>query len=68
MQRPEAKNRLERPLRSTETGSWNKTGENPRRNGLFGFGWEICGLEGLDGGRDRDRTCDPLDVNEVLSR
>ena len=29
---------------------------------------EICGLVGLDGGRDRDRTCDPLDVNEVLSR
>ena len=29
---------------------------------------EIGGLEGLDGGRDRDRTCDPLDVNEVLSR
>jgi hypothetical protein len=25
-------------------------------------------LIGLDGGRDRDRTCDPLDVNEVLSR
>jgi hypothetical protein len=23
---------------------------------------------GPDGGRDRDRTCDPLDVNEVLSR
>jgi hypothetical protein len=23
---------------------------------------------GLGGGRDRDRTCDPLDVNEVLSR
>jgi hypothetical protein len=22
----------------------------------------------LNGGRDRDRTCDPLDVNEVLSR
>jgi hypothetical protein len=22
----------------------------------------------VDGGRDRDRTCDPLDVNEVLSR
>ena len=22
----------------------------------------------LDGGRDRDLTCDPLDVNEVLSR
>jgi hypothetical protein len=28
----------------------------------------IRGLVGLDGGRDRDRTCDPLDVNEVLSR
>jgi hypothetical protein len=24
--------------------------------------------KGLNGGRDRDRTCDPLDVNEVLSR
>ena len=26
------------------------------------------GNDGRDGGRDRDRTCDPLDVNEVLSR
>ena len=26
------------------------------------FGWTG------NGGRDRDRTCDPLDVNEVLSR
>jgi hypothetical protein len=23
---------------------------------------------GFDGGRDRDRTCDPYDVNVVLSR
>jgi hypothetical protein len=23
-------------------------------------------INGMDGGRDRDRTCDPLDVNEVL--
>ena len=29
--------------------------------GKFGVGL-------VDGGRDRDRTCDPLDVNEVLSR
>src|SRR5712664_2050862 len=28
----------------------NDTGENPRRNGLFGADPEICGLEGLDGG------------------
>jgi hypothetical protein len=30
----------------------------------------IVGDAGIvgDGGRDRDRTCDPLDVNEVLSR
>ena len=42
--------------------------KNPRRNGLFAGDVEICGLVGLDGGRDRDRTCDPLDVNEVLSR
>ena len=56
MRRPEAKNRLERPLGSTETGSWNKTAENPRRNGLFGFGREICGLEGLGGGDHLDQT------------
>ena len=28
--------------------------------GLFWVGLEIWGLVGLDGGRDRDRTCDPL--------
>src|ERR1700730_16323895 len=47
---------------------WNDTGENPHRNGLSGVAAGICGFVGLDGGRDRDRTCDPLDVNEVLSR
>jgi hypothetical protein len=46
----------------------NNTGENPRRNGRFAIEEGFSGLEGLDGGRDRDRTCDPLDVNEVLSR
>ena len=25
-------------------------------------------FQGVDGGRDRDRTCDPYDVNVVLSR
>jgi hypothetical protein len=45
----------------------NDTGKNPRRTGLFLCGSKNCGLAGLDGGRDRDRTCDPLDVNEVLS-
>src|SRR6267142_1509829 len=37
----------------------NDTGENPRRNGLFGADPEICGLEGLDGGRDGERIWDP---------
>src|SRR3981189_182410 len=38
----------------------NDTGENPRRNGLFGADPEICGLEGLDGGDDLERTaCSP---------
>jgi hypothetical protein len=38
----------------------NDTGENPRRNGLFSLGPEICGLVGLDGGDDLDRTgCSP---------
>jgi hypothetical protein len=37
------------------------------RNGWMSL---IFGDAGIvwDGGRDRDRTCDPLDVNEVLSR
>src|SRR5229473_4960090 len=38
----------------------NDTGENPHRNGLFGADPEICGLEGLDGGRTRARTWDPM--------
>ena len=46
----------------------NDTGENPHRSGLFAVGAGIRVSVGLDGGRDRDRTCDPLDVNEVLSR
>ena len=35
----------------------NDTDENPHRNGPFGAGREICGLEGLDGGvRSQLRT------------
>src|SRR5882757_7465453 len=37
----------------------NDTGENPRRNGLFGADPEICGLEGLGGGGSRAQTGDP---------
>jgi hypothetical protein len=48
--------------------SKNLMTENARRNAPFGVVPETCGLRRLDGGRDRDRTCDPLDVNEVLSR
>ncbi len=46
----------------------NDTHEIPDKNGQYGVGAGICGSGRLDGGRDRDRTCDPLDVNEVLSR
>jgi hypothetical protein len=48
--------------------SKNLIAENARRNAPFGVVPETCGLRRLGGGRDRDRTCDPLDVNEVLSR
>jgi hypothetical protein len=34
--------------------------ENPRRNNLFGVVSETCGLQGLDGGRTRARTWDPM--------
>jgi hypothetical protein len=35
---------------------------------LSRFGAGICGFVGLDGGHDRDRTCDPYHVKVVLSR
>jgi hypothetical protein len=68
MQRREAKIGLRDRKCRWRPKSQNDTDEYPRGNGLFYAGLEICGLVGLDGGRDRDRTCDPLDVNEVLSR
>jgi hypothetical protein len=38
----------------------NDSRGNPHRNGLFSLGPEICGLVGLDGGDDLDRTgCSP---------
>jgi hypothetical protein len=59
---------LKNPRRILRPKQRNNTGENPRRNGLFPIDDDSGGLGGLAGGRDRDRTCDPLDVNEVLSR
>jgi hypothetical protein len=66
MQRREAKIGLRDRKRYRRPKERNDTGENPHRNGLSRVGAGICGFVGLDGGRDRDRTCDPLDVNEVL--
>ena len=68
MKRREAKIGLRDRKGHRRPKEWNDTGENPHRNGLSEVGAGICGFVGLDGGRDRDRTCDPLDVNEVLSR
>ena len=67
MQRLEAKNPPEKPLLSAETRNVENRRQNPRRNGLFSIDDGFRGSGRLDGGRDRDRTCDPLDVNEVLS-
>jgi hypothetical protein len=66
MQRPEAKNPPERPLFSAETGNIENKRQDPRRNGLFSIDDGFRGSGRLDGGRDRDRTCDPLDVNEAI--
>ena len=68
MQRREAKIGLRERKRHRRPKERNDTDENPHRNGPFGAGREICGLEGLDGGHDRDRTCDPYHVKVVLSR
>jgi hypothetical protein len=68
MQRLEAENPPERPLMWAETGIVENRRQDPCRNGLFSIDDGFRSSGGLDGGRDRDRTCDPLDVNEVLSR
>jgi hypothetical protein len=61
------KSALETPDVQRDRKSGDDTGEIPQKR-LFGIADEMRGLGTLDGGRDRDRTCDPLDVNEVLSR
>jgi hypothetical protein len=66
MRRLEAKKDPVRRLTSAETGNSKIGVRNPRRNGLFAMDDGFRGSGRLDGGRDRDRTCDPLDVNEVL--
>jgi hypothetical protein len=68
MRRQGRENHRQRRQISAETKTAATDRRNPRTNGLSGVDLEICGSEGLGGGRDRDRTCDPLDVNEVLSR
>jgi len=60
MQRREAKIGLRDRKCHQRPKARNDTDENPHRNGPFGAGREICGLEGLDGGRTRARTWDPL--------
>jgi hypothetical protein len=42
--------------------------EIPAQRGLSEPGWKLPGSEGLGGGHDRDRTCDPYHVKVVLSR
>ncbi len=57
MQRREAKIGLTDRKCHQRPKDRNDTGENPHRNGLFGAGVELCGLEGLDGGvRSHVRT------------
>jgi hypothetical protein len=60
----------QKPLfRRLETDSETRVNsKSPRSAGqMHGYPAEFDTYR-LGGGRDRDRTCDPLDVNEVLSR
>src|SRR5713101_1344970 len=59
MQRREAKIGLRDRKCHQRPKARNDTDENPHRNGPFGAGREICGLEGLDGGGSRAQTGDP---------
>jgi hypothetical protein len=63
MQRREAKIGQRERKRHRRPKERNDTGENPHRNGLSRACAGICGFVGLDGGHDRDRTCDPYHVN-----
>ena len=47
----------------------SQTSRNSRNCGAY-RGKKLANLVrwGIDGGRDRDRTCDPFHVKEVLSR
>jgi hypothetical protein len=57
MQRPGAINRPKRPLMSAETERVERTGRNPRRNGLSSVDDGFCGSLRLDGGvRSQIRT------------
>jgi hypothetical protein len=60
MQRREAKIGLRDRKRHRRLNERNDTCKNPRRNALSGAGPGIRGSVGLDGGRTRARTWDPL--------
>jgi len=64
-----AKRCFERTVKSAETQDRKKSGNRPaqsRQKVRFLIGGGLGGFGETGGGRDRDRTCDPLDVNEVL--
>jgi hypothetical protein len=65
MQRQEAKKPPERPLFTAETRNAQNRQQDPRRNGLLLIDDGFYRSGRLDGGRDRDRTCDPYHVNEA---
>jgi hypothetical protein len=60
MQRREAEIGLRDRKRHRRPKERNDTGENTPRNGLSGVDAGICGFVGLDGGRTRARTWDPM--------
>jgi hypothetical protein len=60
MQRREAEIRLREHEFHQRPAERNDTGRNPHTNGLFSADPKNCGLVGLDGGRTRARTWDPM--------
>jgi hypothetical protein len=61
-------NRPERRQAPPEIERAEQYRRKSQRNGLSRGGVGICGFVELDGGHDRDRTCDPYHVKVVLSR
>ena len=68
VQRQGRENHDQRRRKPEETKTGQDRSRKSRKKSLPGLDSQNLGSEGLGGGHDRDRTCDPYHVKVVLSR